>query len=104
MVITNSIVVVNNFFESKDEIKKYLYDHILDHPFKKYNLEIAKKYGEHMFSMTFVKPNIVVLTQKYMTMKEYENSLKDKQELIDFLYKKSIITSFMASEPFEVFY
>ena len=67
MIITNSVIKVKRDFDNKDEIKNYLYSFIEEHPFRQYNQKIANEFGEHLFSMTFVSPNIVVLTQRYPT-------------------------------------
>lgn len=81
MFITNTIVTVNDKeFTFKDEIKEYLYSFIEKHPFKIYNHRIAEKHGHELFSMTFVKPNKAVLTQRYPLKQEYLASLDLRED------------------------
>lgn len=102
MIITNSIIKTFLKFDSKEQIKKFLYDHVENHPFRKYNNLIAKKYGDHYFSMTFIAPNIVVLTQKYETWNEYYAMLKLREDVVQIL--SPFVQYYKISEPFEVYY
>ena len=82
MIITNSVIKLKGKFKNKNEIKNYLYSFIQNHPFRKYNQKIADEYGEHLFSMTFIPNNIIVLTQRYPTEKLYLNSLNLRDSII----------------------
>ena len=85
MHITNTIITVNDReFTFKDEIKAYLYSFIEKHPFRVYNNRIAEKHGHELFSMTFVKPNKAVLTQRYPLKQEYLASLVLREDCFSF--------------------
>ena len=85
MIITNSVIKVKQKFRSKDDIKSYLYSFIGKHPFRQYNQKIADEFGEHLFSMTFIPSNLVVLTQRYPTEELYYNSLPLRNEIMSTL-------------------
>ena len=74
MIIVNMVLEVDKNFENKTEIKKYLYDHhdLFNCELKQFNTTISKKYGDQCFSMTFIRPNMAVITQRYVEKKEYE--------------------------------
>lgn len=99
MIITNSVIKLKGKFKNKNEIKNYLYSFIQNHPFRKYNQKIADEYGEHLFSMTFIPNNIIVLTQRYPTEKLYLNSLNLRDSIIKEV--EPISDYFRTSEPFE---
>lgn len=102
MIVTNSIIKVKHEFRSKDAIKSYLYSFIEDHPFRKYNQKIADEFGEHLFSMTFVPSNIVVLTQRYPTEELYYESLALRNDIIRYMNDKDIIEYYKPSNPITV--
>ena len=102
MIVTNSIIKVNREFKSKDEIKNYLYSFIQNHPFRQYNQKIADEYGEHLFSMTFIPSDTVVLTQRYPTQKLYNESLQYRNDIIKYLNEKDIIKFYKPSDPITV--
>ena len=104
MIITNSVIKVKQKFRSKDDIKSYLYSFIGKHPFRQYNQKIADEFGEHLFSMTFIPSNLVVLTQRYPTEELYYNSLPLRNEIMSTLNDKDIIDYYKASEPVRVDY
>lgn len=99
MIITNSVIKVKRDFDNKDEIKNYLYSFIEEHPFRQYNQKIANEFGEHLFSMTFVSPNIVVLTQRYPTEKLYLDSIPFRENLVQKMFFKDIIYFYKISDP-----
>jgi len=83
MFITNTIITIEGKeFTFKDEIKEYLYGYVREHPFRKFNQRIVESHenGEELFSMTFIKPNKVVLTQRYPLKQEYLTSLSFRDE------------------------
>lgn len=102
MIITNSVIKVKKKFPDKDSIKKYLYQFIENHPFRIYNQSIAEKYGDSYFSMTFISPDIVVLTQRYEKMEEYNNCLELRNDVVEKL--RPYVNYYKISEPFEVYY
>ena len=102
MIITNSVIKVKRDFENKEDIKAYLYSFIEKHPFRKYNQQISDEFGEELFSMTFIRPNIVVLTQRYPTKKLYVESIPLRLDIIDQL--RDIVNYYKVSEPFEIYY
>ena len=97
MIISNTIIKTIKKFNNKEEIKTYLYQFIEDHPFRQYNNKIAKEYGEHLFSMTFVRPDTVVLTQRYPTLKLYTESIHLRLDIIEWL--RPYIHYMKTSEP-----
>ena len=102
MIVTNSVIKVKREFKTKNEIKDYLYSFIGNHSFRQYNQKIANDYGENLFSMTFVPPDTVVLTQRYPTYETYYDSLPLRNEIIRFMTNKDIIVYYKPSEPIEV--
>ena len=66
--------------------------------------KIADEFGEHLFSMTFIPSNLVVLTQRYPTEELYYNSLPLRNEIMSTLKDKDIIDYYKASEPVRVDY
>ena len=106
MIIVNLIIEVPGIFENKSHIKNYLYEyHKLFHcDLKEYNNRIAKKYGDEHFSMTFVKPNMVVITQRYIHKEDFEPTIKMRNELKEYLISNNIVTKFLISDPFEINY
>ena len=100
MILTNSVIKVKQDFDNKDEIKNYLYNFIEDHPFRKYNQKIASVFGEQLFSMTFVPPNIVVLTQRYPTEKLYLDSVLLRDDIMNQM--TDIVEYYKTSHPIEV--
>ena len=99
MIITNSVIKLKGKFKNKNEIKNYLYSFIENHSFRKYNQKIADEYGEHLFSMTFIPNNIIVLTQRYPTEELYLDSLNLRDNIIKEI--ESITDYFRTSDPFE---
>tara|TARA_R110000787_G_scaffold233184_2_gene340170 strand:+ start:121 stop:423 length:303 start_codon:yes stop_codon:yes gene_type:complete len=97
MILTNSIIKVKGEFESKEEIKKYLYSFIEDHPFRKYNQEIADEFGEELFSMTFVPKDTVVLTQRYPSEKHFIIAKHFRDDIIEVM--KDIVEYYEPSDP-----
>ena len=106
MIIVNMILEVDKTFNNKDEIKKYLYSHhdLFYCELKEFNAELAKKYGEEYFCMTFVKPNKVVITQRYIKKEDFEKTISMRKYLQEFLIENKIVSNFLISEPFEVLY
>ena len=102
MIITNSVIKVKRDFDNKDEIKNYLYKFIEEHPFRQYNQKIANEFGEHLFSMTFVPSNIVVLTQRYPTQELYNESLPYRNDIVRYMNDKDIIEYYKPSNPITV--
>lgn len=102
MIITNTIIKVKQEFKNKNEIKQYLYSFIENHPFRKYNQQIADEYGEDLFSMTFVPKDTVVLTQRYPTKKLYIESIHLRLDVIDWL--RDVVEYYKTSDPFEINY
>ena len=102
MIVTNSIIKVVGDFNSKEEIKKYLYTFIEDHPFRKYNQQIADEYGEDLFSMTFVPRDTVVLTQRYPTQRYYIKSVPFRDDIIQQLLDWKVVAYYKTSKPIVV--
>ncbi len=67
--------------------------------FREYNFAIARKHGEENFSMTFIKPNTVVLTQRYSTWDEYNGMLELREYTLNMLKSEGFEVSI--SEPNE---
>ena len=67
--------------------------------FREYNFAIARKHGEEYFSMTFIKPNTVVLTQRYGTWDEYDSMLDLREQTLTMLKQEGFIIRI--SEPME---
>ena len=102
MIVTNSIIKVKCDFKSKDDIKSYLYSFVKNHPFRQYNQKIADEYGEHLFSMTFVPSDTVVLTQRYPTQELYNESLPYRNDIVRYMNNKDIIEYYKPSNPITV--
>ena len=102
MIVTNSIIKVKREFGSKTDIKNYLYSFIENHPFRQFNQKIADEYGEHLFSMTFVPADTVILTQRYPTEELYYESLPYRNDIIRFMNDKDIIEYYKPSNPIRV--
>ena len=71
-----------------------------NHSFRQYNQKIADIFGEHLFSMTFVPSNIVVLTQRYPTEKLYLDSILLRDDIMNQM--KDIVEYYKISNPIEV--
>jgi len=99
VIISNSVIKLKGKFKNKQDIKKYLYGFIENHAFRKYNQKIADEYGEHLFSMTFIPNNIIVLTQRYPTKELYLNCLPLRDDIIQEI--EPITDYFKTSDPFE---
>ena len=67
--------------------------------FREYNFAIAKKHGEENFSMTFIKPNTVVLTQRYNDWFEYYGMISLRNETLEMLISQGF--NIKISEPME---
>ena len=102
MIVTNSIIKVKREFKSKDEIKRYLYSFIENHSFRQYNQKIADEYGEHLFSMTFIPSDTVVLTQRYPSQELYYESLPYRNDIIRNMSDKDVIEYYKPSDPITV--
>ena len=106
MIVCNIIITCPWMrYENKEQMKqwmtnKYVPDGGKDiDKFREYNFEIAKKYGEEYFSMTFIKPNTVVLTQRYGTWDEYDSMLDLREQTLTMLKQEGFIIRI--SEPME---
>jgi len=103
MIITNTILTVpDKEFSFKDEIKEYLYQFVEKHPFRVLNKRIADAHGEDLFSMTFVPPNIAVLTQRYPLKQQYKSVLILREDAFNILRENGIKVD--TSLPFEAEY
>ena len=102
MIVTNSIIKVKREFGSKTDIKNYLYSFIENHPFRQYNQKIADEYGEHLFSMTFIPSDTVVLTQRYPSQELYYESLPYRNDIIRNMSDKDVIEYYKPSDPITV--
>ena len=99
MILINSVIEVVGKFEDKHEIKNHLYSFIENEPFRIYNERLADEFGEHLFSMTFIPRNIVVLTQRYPDLQLYINSISLRDDLIEKMYREDLIHDYQISEP-----
>jgi len=109
MIIVNIIIQCPwRKFENKEDIKSWITKNYLPDEgpdidkFREYNFNIAKKHGNEYFSMTFIKPNTIVLTQKYYDWTEYNNMLMIRKKTLDFLIENGFLIQ--VSEPLETFY
>ena len=64
-----------------------------------YNERIANEYGEHLFSMTFIRPRTVVLTQRYPHLQLYIDSISLRDDLIKKMFRENLIHDYQVSEP-----
>ena len=106
MIIVNIIISCSwRTFENKEEMKTYMTNNYVPDSgpnidkFREYNLAIAKKNGEENFSMTFIKPNTVVLTQRYNDWFEYYGMISFRNETIEKLCNQGFVIQ--VSEPME---
>lgn len=109
MIIVNIIIQCPwRDFKNKEEFKYWITKNYLPdegpniNKFREYNFEIAKKHGKDYFSMTFIKPSTIVLTQRYGDFSEYNNMLTIREETLDFLRDNGFLIQ--VSDPLEVFY
>ena len=106
MIIVNIIISCSwRTFENKEEMKTYMTNNYVPDSgpnidkFREYNFAIAKKNGEETFSMTFIKPNTVVLTQRYNDWFEYYGMISFRNETIEKLCNQGFVIQ--VSEPME---
>ena len=106
MIIVNIIISCSwRTFENKEEMKTYMTNNYVPDSgpnidkFREYNFAIAKKNGEENFSMTFIKPNTVVLTQRYNDWFEYYGMISFRNETIEKLCNQGFVIQ--VSEPME---
>ena len=106
MIIVNIIISCTwRTFENKEEKKTYMTNNYVPDSgpnidkFREYNFAIAKKNGEENFSMTFIKPNTVVLTQRYNDWFEYYGMISFRNETIEKLCNQGFVIQ--VSEPME---
>ena len=106
MIIVNIIISCSwRTFENKEEMKTYMTNNYVPvsgpniEKFREYNFAIAKKNGEENFSMTFIKPNTVVLTQRYNDWFEYYGMISFRNETIEKLCNQGFVIQ--VSEPME---
>ena len=106
MIIVNIIISCSwRTLENKEEMKTYMTNNYVPDSgpnidkFREYNFAIAKKNGEENFSMTFIKPNTVVLTQRYNDWFEYYGMISFRNETIEKLCKQGFVIQ--VSEPME---
>ena len=106
MIIVNIIISCSwRTFENKEEMKTYMNNNYVPDSgpnidkFREYNFSIAKKNGEENFSMTFIKPNTVVLTQRYNDWFEYYGMISFRNETIEKLCNQGFVIQ--VSEPME---
>lgn len=103
MIITNTILTIpDKEFTFKDEIKEYLYQWVENHPFRILNKRIADAHGEDLFSMTFIPPNIAVLTQRYPLEQQYKSVLNLREDAFNILRQHGVEVS--TSLPFRAEY
>ena len=106
MIIVNIIISCSwRTFVNKEEMKTYMTNNYVPDSgpnidkFREYNFAIAKKNGEENFSMTFIKPNTVVLTQRYNDWFEYYGMISFRNETIEKLCNQGFVIQ--VSEPME---
>ena len=106
MIIVNIIISCSwRTFANKEEMKTYMTNNYVPDSgpnidkFREYNFAIAKKNGEENFSMTFIKPNTVVLTQRYNDWFEYYGMISFRNETIEKLCNQGFVIQ--VSEPME---
>jgi len=106
MIVCNIIITCSwKTFEDKEEMKTWMTENYVPdsgpniNKFREYNFAIAKKHGEENFSMTFIKPNTVVLTQRYNDWFEYYGMISLRTETLDMLANQGF--DIKISEPME---
>lgn len=106
MIVCNIVITCSwKTFEDKEEMKTWMTENYVPdsgpniNKFREYNFAIAKKHGEENFSMTFIKPNTVVLTQRYNDWFEYYGMISLRTETLDMLVNQGFTVKI--SEPME---
>ena len=106
MIVCNIVITCSwKTFENKEEMKTWMTENYVPdsgpniNKFREYNFAIAKKHGEENFSMTFIKPNTVVLTQRYNDWFEYYGIISLRTETLDMLANQGF--DIKISEPME---
>ena len=106
MIICNIVITCSwRTFENKEEMKSWMTEEFVPdsgediNKFREYNFAIARKHGEENFSMTFIKPNTVVLTQRYSSWDEYNGMLELREYTLNMLKSEGFEVSI--SDPME---
>jgi hypothetical protein len=106
MIICNIVITCSwRTFENKEEMKSWMTEEFVPdsgediNKFREYNFAIARKHGEENFSMTFIKPNTVVLTQRYNTWDEYNGMLELRKHTLNMLKSEGFEVNI--SDPIE---
>ena len=106
MIVCNIVITCSwKTFEDKEEMKTWMTENYVPdngtniNKFREYNFAIAKKHGEEYFSMTFIKPNTVVLTQRYNDWFEYYGMISLRNETLEMLTNQGF--NIKISEPME---
>lgn len=106
MVVCNIVISCSwKNFENKEDMKTWMTENYVPdsgtniNKFREYNFAIAEKHGEENFSMTFIKPNTVVLTQRYNDWFEYYGMISLRTKTLDMLVNQGFDVKI--SEPME---
>lgn len=81
-IIQTLITCKNKQFQNKIEMKAWFEKNLVPQDvddLRRYNLNIMNKYGHENFFLTFIPPNIGILTHIYQTIDEYKNSIPLRQ-------------------------
>lgn len=106
MIVCNIIIECPwREFSNKEEFKSWITENYVPdegeniNKFREYNFKIAEEHGKDWFSMTFIKPNIIVLTQRYLNWFEYYGCIPFRIETLKMLEDNNFIVK--VSEPLE---
>ena len=101
--IDTTITIPNKNFNSKKDWKDYTVLNFVPEdvdPLRVYNFKQMEKYGDGFFYLIFHKPNIGILNHIYQTYKEYEKSIKLRNDQKELFESNNMV--YNISEPYEI--
>ena len=101
--IDTTITISNKNFNSKKDWKDYTVLNFVPEdvdPLRVYNFKQMEKYGDGFFYLIFHKPNIGILNHIYQTYKEYEKSIKLRNDQKELFESNNMV--YNISEPYEI--
>ena len=101
-IIQTIITCSDKIFKNKNEFKNWFEISLVPQnkdPLRIYNFKLMEKYGHKHFFLTFIPPNIGILTHIYQTQEEYYNSIGLRADQKKLMHKYNI--SYTVSDVME---
>lgn len=92
-IIQTLIIDNNRKYSSKDEFKSYFVENYVPEnidPLRIFNFTVMDKYGHDNFFLTFIPPNMGILTHKYFNEDEYLVSKQLREDQQKMMNKNNI--------------